>query len=109
MLFRSTDLCTNCWKHKAVISNITYQSFDEDFTFHPVCVDCFDIDEFNESTSRFIRHITLDRSMYGSDQAASIEVGSLERFVETVRMVPLIKGDGIKKITDNEKIVKKKL
>ena len=55
------------------------------------------------------RHITLDRSMYGSDQAASIEVGSLERFVETVRMVPLIKGDGIKKITDNEKIVKKKL
>ena len=55
------------------------------------------------------RHITLDRSMYGSDQAASIEVGALERFVESIRMVPLIKGDGIKKITDNEKIIKKKL
>ena len=55
------------------------------------------------------RHITLDRTMYGSDQAASIEAGALEKFVESVRMVPLIKGDGIKKITDNEKIVKKKL
>ena len=56
-----------------------------------------------------VRHITLDRSMYGSDQAASIEVGALERFVESIRMVPLIKGDGIKKITDKEKIVRKKL
>ena len=55
------------------------------------------------------RHITLDRSMYGSDQAASIEVGALDKFVESVKMVPLIKGDGIKKTTDNEKIVKKKL
>ena len=52
---KETDLCTNCWKHKAVVSNITYQSFDKDFKFYPVCVDCFDIDEFNESTSRFIR------------------------------------------------------
>ena len=36
------------------------------------------------------RHITLDRAMYGSDQAASIEAGSLERFVETNRMVDKI-------------------
>ena len=50
-----TDLCSNCWKHKAVVSNITYQPFDEDFKFYPVCVDCFDIDEFNASTTRFIR------------------------------------------------------
>ena len=55
------------------------------------------------------RHITLDRTMYGSDQAASIEIGSLKAFVETIRMIPIIKGDGIKKITDKEKIVRKKL
>ena len=55
------------------------------------------------------RHITLDRTMYGSDQAASIEAGSLKRFVEAVRMVPIIKGDGIKRITDKEQVVRKKL
>jgi N-acetylneuraminate synthase len=55
------------------------------------------------------RHITLDRAMYGSDQAASIEAGSLKSFVDTIRMIPVIKGDGIKKITDKEKIVRKKL
>ena len=51
------------------------------------------------------RHITLDRAMYGSDQAASIEAGHLKRFVEAVRMVFIIKGDGIKKITDKEQVV----
>ena len=55
------------------------------------------------------RHITLDRAMYGSDQAASIQVGSLEGFVESVRMVNAIKGDGIKKISEKEMIARKKL
>jgi len=55
------------------------------------------------------RHITLDRAMYGSDQAASIEATSLKSFVDTIRMIPVIKGDGIKKITDKEMIVRKKL
>jgi len=40
------------------------------------------------------RHITLDRAMYGSDQAASIEVRALRDFVETVRMIPLLLGNG---------------
>ena len=48
------DLCSNCCKHKAVVSNITYQPFDENFTFYPVCVDCFDIEEFNKSVSIFL-------------------------------------------------------
>ena len=52
---KETDLCTNCWSQKAVLNNIGYQSFDGSFKFYPVRVDCFDIDEFNESTSRFIR------------------------------------------------------
>ena len=36
------------------------------------------------------RHITLDRAMYGSDQAASIETHTLKSFVETLRRIPLI-------------------
>ena len=47
--------------------------------------------------------------MYGSDQAASIEAKSLRNFVETIRMVPTLIGDGVKKITEKEKIVRKKL
>ena len=55
------------------------------------------------------RHITLDRAMYGSDQAASIETHSLKNFVETVRKIPLIMGNGKKVITDKELIARKKL
>ena len=55
------------------------------------------------------RHITLDRAMYGSDQAASIEVHALNSFVETLRKVPLILGTGEKKLTDLELEARKKL
>jgi len=55
------------------------------------------------------RHITLNRAMYGSDQAASIEVGSLANFVESIRKIPLIMGDGIKLLTDKEHAVRSKL
>lgn len=55
------------------------------------------------------RHITLDRAMYGSDQSASIETSSLRNFVESVRKVPKILGDGKKIIGDSEKIVREKL
>lgn len=55
------------------------------------------------------RHITLDRAMYGSDQAASIEVNALDNFVESVRKVPLILGTGIKEITQAELAVRSKL
>ena len=55
------------------------------------------------------RHITLDRAMYGSDQAVSIEATSLKSFVESMRAVDLIKGDGVKKITKNEEVARNKL
>lgn len=55
------------------------------------------------------RHITLDRAMYGSDQAASIETHALRNFVETVRTIPKILGSGKKSITDAEMAVRKKL
>ena len=55
------------------------------------------------------RHITLSRSMYGSDQAASLERPGLERMVRDVRRVEKILGDGIKRIWDSEVPTMKKL
>tara|TARA_A100001015_G_C14989135_1_gene712999 strand:+ start:983 stop:1816 length:834 start_codon:yes stop_codon:yes gene_type:complete len=55
------------------------------------------------------RHITLDRSMYGSDQAASIEPAGLRQLVGAVRKVELAMGDGVKRIIDEEKPIAKKL
>jgi len=55
------------------------------------------------------RHITLDRAMYGSDQAASVETHALRNFVETVRMIPDLMGAGEKVITPAELAVRKKL
>ena len=53
------------------------------------------------------RHITLGRHLYGSDQSASVENEALKRLVNMIRKIPLVLGDGIKKITEEEKIVAK--
>ena len=55
------------------------------------------------------RHITLDRSMYGSDQSASLEKAGLERLVRDIRRMDSILGDGVKRVWDSEKPVMKKL
>ena len=55
------------------------------------------------------RHITLDRAMYGSDQAASISVEVLKNFVESVRAVKAILGNGKKEIQDSELAARKKI
>jgi len=55
------------------------------------------------------RHITLDRAMYGSDQAASIETHALTNFVETVRAVPGILGSGEKNLSEAELKTREKL
>jgi N-acetylneuraminate synthase len=55
------------------------------------------------------RHITLDRAMYGSDQAASIEVHALPNFVDSIRQVTKILGNGIKAMTPDESEIRKKL
>lgn len=55
------------------------------------------------------RHITLDRSMYGSDQSASLEPVAFERLVSMIRKLELILGDGVKKITKGEEEIAKKL
>jgi len=55
------------------------------------------------------RHITLDRAMYGSDQAASIESISLNSFVNAVRAIPKILGDGKKILSEAEVKTRDKL
>jgi N-acetylneuraminate synthase len=55
------------------------------------------------------RHITLDRSMWGSDQAASIEPGGLERLVRYIRVVEEAKGDGTKRVYDSERPIMNRL
>jgi N-acetylneuraminate synthase len=55
------------------------------------------------------RHITLDRAMYGSDQAASIESSSLASFVKAVRAIPEILGDGKKILSEVESKTRDKL
>jgi N-acetylneuraminate synthase len=48
------------------------------------------------------RHITLDRAMWGSDQAASIEPGGLRRLVKYIRVVEEALGDGVKTVYESE-------
>ncbi|MHB8933164.1 MAG: N-acetylneuraminate synthase family protein [Bellilinea sp.] len=55
------------------------------------------------------RHITLDRAMWGSDQAASVEPGGFERLVKYVRVTEQSLGDGVKKVYDSEIPSMKKL
>ena len=55
------------------------------------------------------RHITLDRAMYGSDQAASIEASSLESFIKAVRAIPEILGNGKKILSEAEGKTRDKL
>ena len=55
------------------------------------------------------RHISLDRTMYGSDQAASLEPKGLERLVRDVRNIETVLGDGKKRIWESEIPAMKKL
>lgn len=55
------------------------------------------------------RHITLDRAMYGSDQAASLELNGLRSLVNSLRKVPVCLGDGEKRVLENERVVARKL
>ena len=55
------------------------------------------------------RHVTLDRTMYGSDQSASLEPSGLSRLVRDIRLIEPILGDGNKKIWDSELPAMKKL
>ncbi|ABL65223.1 N-acetylneuraminate synthase family protein [Chlorobium phaeobacteroides] len=55
------------------------------------------------------RHVTLDRAMWGSDQAASIELIGLGRLVSNIRDIEKALGDGVKKVYEGEALARKKL
>lgn len=49
------------------------------------------------------RHITLDRALWGSDQAASVEIGGFLRLVGNIRDIEKAMGDGVKRVYEGEK------
>lgn len=55
------------------------------------------------------RHITLDRSMWGSDQAASLEPNGITRLIRDIRLVEKSMGDGVKRVYERELPILKKL
>jgi N-acetylneuraminate synthase len=55
------------------------------------------------------RHFTLDRAMWGSDQAASVEPGGFEKLVKYIRVTEAGLGDGVKKVYASEMSSLKKL
>jgi N-acetylneuraminate synthase len=55
------------------------------------------------------RHITMDRAMWGSDQAASLEPNGISRLVRDIRLCEQSMGDGIKRVYEEELPVMKKL
>jgi N-acetylneuraminate synthase len=55
------------------------------------------------------RHITLDRAMWGTDQAASVEIEGFHRLVRNIRDIESALGDGIKKVYDSELSSREKL
>ena len=55
------------------------------------------------------RHLTLDRAMWGSDQAASVEPGGFERLVKYIRVSEAALGDGVKKVYASEQASLKRL
>jgi N-acetylneuraminate synthase len=55
------------------------------------------------------RHITLDRAMWGSDQAASLEPNGINRLVRDIRLVESSMGDGVKRVVPSEVPIMQKL
>jgi N-acetylneuraminate synthase len=55
------------------------------------------------------RHVTIDRTMFGSDQAASLEPSGLFKLVRDIRVIEKALGDGVKRVLESEKPVRSKL
>lgn len=55
------------------------------------------------------RHISLDRSMWGSDQAASLEPNGVIRLVRDIRLIEASMGDGVKRVIEREVPIQQKL
>jgi N-acetylneuraminate synthase len=55
------------------------------------------------------RHITMDRSMWGSDHAASLEPNGITRLIRDVRLIEKSRGDGVKRVLEREQPIIHKL
>lgn len=55
------------------------------------------------------RHITTDRSLWGSDHAASLEPNGINRLVRDIRLVETSMGDGVKRVVPSEVPIMQKL
>lgn len=55
------------------------------------------------------RHITLDHNMWGTDQAASLEVHAMDMLGKRIKEAEAVLGDGVKRITESETIARNKL
>jgi N-acetylneuraminate synthase len=82
--------------------NVGYSGHETSSYILPVIATCL-------GASSIERHISINRAMYGSDQAASLEKIGLKRMVRDVRLVEIALGDGKKKIWDSELPAQKKL
>ena len=55
------------------------------------------------------RHVTLDRSMWGTDQSASVEMQGFSKLIRDIRTYEKAIGDGSKRVYDDEIPIMKKL
>ena len=55
------------------------------------------------------RHITLDRALWGSDQAASVEPHGFTRLVRDIRVIEAAMGDGVKRVYQSEEPIRARL
>ena len=55
------------------------------------------------------RHITLDRSLWGTDHAASLEPSGIMRLMRDIRLIEKSMGDGVKRVIEREYPIIKKL
>jgi N-acetylneuraminate synthase len=55
------------------------------------------------------RHLTMDRAMWGSDHAASLEPSGMTRLMRDIRLIETSMGDGIKRVYEREKPIIQKL
>lgn len=62
-----------------------------------------------KAVSSIERHITIDKTMYGSDQKASIEFPEMAELIQKIRRVEDILGDGVRVLSQDELMIRKKL
>ncbi|HDY72272.1 MAG TPA: N-acetylneuraminate synthase, partial [Nitrospirae bacterium] len=55
------------------------------------------------------RHITLDRAMWGTDQAASVEIIGMHRLIRNIKDIEKAMGDGVKRVYESEQSSLRKL